>query len=102
MSFVIKNFNVSNTTTGVMLQDGRYTPTQVNNILSHQIVINGTTNKTQVPGTPANINSSSSMYNKSHMCISYIKLNSTFKNNSSTDEIFIVDRIIRVTYLGCN
>ena len=100
MSFSIKNFTVLNTTTGVMPITGRYTSSQINNILSHTTLINGVTEQQTVPGMPTTISSSSSMYNKAHICTGYIKLIDSYLKNTSGDAIFVPDGILRICYLG--
>jgi hypothetical protein len=95
----IKNFNVLDVETGKMQQSGRYTLSQVNNILSHITIINGETELLAVPGTPATI-SSGKLHGKAHISTSFIKIIHDFSQKLKGDCIFVPDFVLRLTYLG--
>lgn len=99
MSIIIKNFTVSDTTTGKMAQTGRYTNAQVDNILSHITYLNGVRNKRVVQGTPSTI-SSGDLYGNAHMSTSFIKIIHDFRRNTQNDCIYVPDGMIRLVYLG--
>jgi len=99
MTLNIKYFNVLNSITGLMKITGRYTSSQVNNILTHNVAINNTIEQTEVNGAPTSINSGG-LYNKAHFSSSYIEINRNIGNNTNTESVFISDAIMRLTYLG--
>lgn len=95
----VKNFIVLNTTSGQMSTSGRYTNSQVTNILTQALVINDLITGTNVPGTPTAI-TGGSLYGKGHMNSTYIKIVTDYSINPTYDSVFIADEFIRFVYLG--
>jgi len=98
-TLTIKNFTVLDTDTGQMPITGRLTTKQLNNILSHSIIINGLTEQVAVPGMPTEI-ASGDLVGNAHLCSTYIKIINEYQVALSNDSVFINDGFVRITYLG--
>jgi hypothetical protein len=98
-TLTIKSFTVLDTDSGKMQLTGQSTSTQINNILSQEMIIDNTTEQTAVDGTPDAI-SSGNLVGNAHMCTSYIKIVSDYQVSSAETSIYAVDNFIRLTYLG--
>jgi hypothetical protein len=97
MSYIY--FNVTNTTTGNMQQNGRKTNDQLTNIVSQSRIITDLVSGTTVPGTPFQI-TGGPLYGIGQMGFQYIQLVKTYQKNSSLNSLFLPDDFVRLTFLG--
>jgi hypothetical protein len=97
MSYIY--FNVTNTTTGNMQQNGRKSSDQLTNILSQSSIINNLVSGTTVPGTPTQI-TGGPLYGIGQMGFQFIQLIKTYQKNSSLNSLFVPDDFVRLTFLG--
>ena len=103
MSITINQFNVIDTTSGLVDITGRYDSSQINNMFIYNTFTIGINNKIQVPGTPTTISSTSLLYNKSHLSTNFIhilKNTEYYNNNTNIDSVYVPDNILRIVYLG--
>ena len=102
----IKNFKVENTTTGLRLQSGRKTTSQLNNNLLSSTYLNNLVNETAVQGTPTAI-TGGGLVGKAYMGQNYIKIvreiGNIISNPALNNQVYIPDRV-RITRVGgvCN
>jgi hypothetical protein len=99
MTLTINNFIVTNTTTGNIAQIGRTTETDLQVILTQNIIMNDLNSTTQVPGTPSYI-SSGILYNVGHMNTSFIQIINVNQIINIDDCLYVSDAFIRFTFLG--
>jgi len=90
MTITIKKFYCNSN--GKMTKDGRM---DLSGLLTNQTIDAGLLRKRAVPGTPSTISNSSSLYGKSHLGTSLIKLTQDYETGEC---LHIIDGRIRILY----
>ena len=90
-AYTLQHFQVTDTTTGKMLQSGRKNASQMSAILSQKTLFDNLSETVAVPGTPVAI-TSGGLYGKAHMCSQWIRIVRDNGSNSE-DGVYIPDQI---------
>ena len=90
-NITIKNFKVTNLTSGKIQQTGRRKLNYLETILSSKTFINDLVERTAIPGTPGSI-TSGDLVNKAHMSTKYIEILNQYGTNG-IDTIIIPAKI---------